>query len=190
MAQQIWQLMDGLALALDQAAAYISEMGCSFSDYGEIYRLRRSMLLQERGSWFLGHPESVTTTFLLSFEKIVQNSSAAADILRICAFLYAVAIPEELLQKAGIHLGPLIVPVAADLDAWNRAISILRAYSLVQHDIRNRTLTVHRLVQAVLADSMDEPARKHWAQRPVPVVAAAFPFPGPPKLASLRRQFA
>lgn len=176
-ARQIWRHMEGLPLALDQAGAYILETGCSFSDYIAIYQNQRSLLLQSRGNLFtLEHPLSVTSTFLLSAQKIEQMNPIAIELLRTCAFLYAEAIPEDVILEGAMHLGPHLTSIAKDLNVWNQAIAILRAYSLVRRDGERRILSVHRLVQTVMKDEMDESTQKQWAERVVRVIAQQFPF--------------
>ncbi len=109
----IWQEMEGLPLALDQAGAYIHETGCSFFDYRELFTSRRAALLQRRGKRFIGHEASVASTFSLAFEKIKSLNSVSADILRACSFLQSEAIPEELFEKGAEHLGLQIAPRAS-----------------------------------------------------------------------------
>jgi hypothetical protein len=69
---ELAQIMDGLPLALDQAAAYIEETGCGLDGYLERYQTRRTRLLNLRGSATSDHPEAVATTWSLSFEKMQQ----------------------------------------------------------------------------------------------------------------------
>jgi tetratricopeptide (TPR) repeat protein len=57
----------------------------------------------------------------------------------------------------------------------NAAIENLRAHSLLGRSRSTQTLSIHRLDQAVLEDTMDEAARTLWAERAVRVVNAAFP---------------
>ncbi|QBD77308.1 hypothetical protein EPA93_15435 [Ktedonosporobacter rubrisoli] len=47
----------------------------------------------------------------LSFEKVEQTNVAAADLLRLCAFLHPDAIPEEIIVKGAPYLGK-------HLDLW------------------------------------------------------------------------
>ncbi|GHO56521.1 helix-turn-helix domain-containing protein [Ktedonobacter robiniae] len=49
-AETIVTEMDFLPLALDQAGAYIEEVGCNLSTYLELYRTHRKELLQRRGT--------------------------------------------------------------------------------------------------------------------------------------------
>ena len=66
-------------------------------------------------------------------------------------------------------------PLATDELTFNEAIRALHAYSLVRRDLPGKTLSVHRLVQAVLRDAMNEETQRLWAERTVRAVAAAFP---------------
>jgi hypothetical protein len=49
-AKEIVEILDGLPLALDQAGAYIDEIGCGLSGYLESYEKRHSELLKKRGA--------------------------------------------------------------------------------------------------------------------------------------------
>ncbi len=96
LARQIVECMDGLPLALDQAGAYIEEVGCSLSAYLDMYYTCQQELLQRRGHLPIHHPESVTTTWTLSFQQVEQVNPVASDLLRLCAFLDPDTIPEDL----------------------------------------------------------------------------------------------
>jgi hypothetical protein len=178
-ARAICEELGGLPLALDQAGAYIEETGCSLAEYQRLYQRRRADLLAERrGQLVDDHPLPVATTWSLSFAQVEQKSPAAADLLRLCTFLAPDAIPEEMITQGAEYLGPQIAPVGADSYLLNQAIEALRAYSLLRREASSGTtpsLSVHRLVQAVLKDQMDEQSRQQWAQRAVRAVNAAFP---------------
>ena len=199
-AEQIVAAMDGLPLALDQAGAYIEETKSDLSTYLECYRARRAVLLGRRGRRDHDHPDSVATTWSLSFERVEQQSAAAADLLRLCAFLAPDAIPEEiitvfmsaitqatkptLLKRALLWLRQQTGKTASssssqrgakDTFVLDEAISVLRAYSLIRRDPAEQTLSVHRLVQAVLKDAMPDEEQKLWATLAVLAVNAVFP---------------
>jgi hypothetical protein len=53
------------------------------------------------------YPESVATTWALSFENIEKANPAAAELLRFCAFLYPDQIPEEMFSKGAQTPVPL-----------------------------------------------------------------------------------
>jgi hypothetical protein len=120
------------------------------------------------------HPLSVATTWSLSFEQVEQKNPAAADLLRMLAFL----APDAILTQGASHLGPLLAPIGADVYLLNEAIEALRAYSLLRREGSSEAgclLSVHRLMQVVLKDQMDEQSRGQWRGRAVRAVAAAFP---------------
>jgi hypothetical protein len=177
MAEEISRLMDGLPLALDQAGAYIEESACGLAVYLDIYRAQRAMLLQERGGLAIDHPEPVATTWFLALEKIEQSNPAAVDLLRFCAFLDPVSISEEMIISGASDLGPLPQPTIAHPRRFNAAIKELLKFSLIRRDPRKNVLTVHRLVQAVIKDGMNEERQREWAERAVRVISHAFPDP-------------
>ncbi len=174
-AKELTQIMGGLPLALDQAGAYIEETECSLSDYRERYQTRQASLLNRRGNLVGAHPASVSTTFFLSFEKVERANPAAAELLRVCAFLAPDAIPEEILTEGASELGAALESVAADPLVLDETLAALRTYSLLRRHAESKTLTIHRLVQAVLKDRMDEKTQLQWAERTVYAVNQVFP---------------
>ena len=92
-----------------------------------------------RGSLAIDHLESVTTTLSLCFEKVKHINPAAAELLRLCAFLYADALPEKLIIKGADELGPILGPLVADPLALGEALKDLRAFSLVQRHAEAKT---------------------------------------------------
>ena len=174
-AEELWAVMDGLPLALDQAGAYITAVQCSISEYLQRYRHHRIALLQERGGAIPEHPDAVATTWDLSFERVEQKNPAAAALLRLCAFLAPDAIPEELISGGATHLASPLQALATSAKLLDEAISTLRTYSLVQRDPATRMLSLHRLVQAVLQDKLEERQRRTWAEHAISAVNAAFP---------------
>lgn len=191
LALQISRELGGLPLALDQAGAYLEETGMDLEQYWQIYQQHRTDLLQRRGNLAVDYPAPVATTWSLSFQRVEEKNPAAAELLRLCAFLAPDAIPEEFLI-AGASLGPdaipgdimiagalfkpVLAPVAADTFRHNQVIESLRAYSLIRRDPREKTLSIHRLVQAVIQNQLSEEERHTWAERVVLMVYAVLPL--------------
>ena len=73
-----------------------------FSDYLKAFRKRRVTLL-ERAGGLVPH-DGVAVTWAANFEAVERASPAAADVLRISAFLAPDAIPFELFLKGGRSL--------------------------------------------------------------------------------------
>jgi len=172
---EISRVLGGLPLALDQAGAYIKETPCSLSDYLTLYQARAADLLHARGGTHSDYPDSVATTWSLSFEKVTQACPPAAELLHLCAFLYPDEIPEELITDGAPHLSPVLQPVAIDPLQLDSTIKELRRFSLLHREPDTRTFTIHRLVQRVLQDRMDVDSQRQWAERTVLAVSRAFP---------------
>ncbi len=168
--------LGGLPLALDQAGAFVAATGVSLAEYLDLYRQRGQKLRAQRGPLDLAHP-SVTVTFTLAFEKVAERNPAAVELLRACAFLHPDAIPEELLIEGAPEWGE---PLAAALaDSWARVelFATLNRFSLLARALDTQTLTLHRVVQAVLRDELDEDSQRRWAERAVRAVDRGFPDP-------------
>jgi transcriptional regulator with XRE-family HTH domain len=171
-AREITQLMGGLPLALDQAGAYIEEVAYSTRDYVNLYFRHHAYLLQRRGLFPLNHPDAVVTTWSLSFEKLQQINPLAANLLCLCAFLHAEAIPEELLSSGIIDIDSSIIN---DLLVLNEAVSALLQYSLLHRDVQAKTFGLHHLLQLVLRDTFTEQEMRRWIERAVSIVDSALP---------------
>jgi tetratricopeptide (TPR) repeat protein len=174
-AEKLVQALDGLPLALDQAGAYINETGCGVSGYLERYHVYRARLLKKRGTMVTDYPETVATTWSLSFEKVYEINPVATELLNFCAFLHPDAIPEELITEGAPYLGPKLRTLASDLIAFDEVMEALRAYSLIQRNPDTKTLSMHRLVQAVLIDNLNDEQQRQWAERVVYTVNQLFP---------------
>jgi tetratricopeptide (TPR) repeat protein len=170
--------LDGLPLALDQAGAYIEEAPSSLAEYLDLYREQRAALLDRRGIAASGHPESVTTTFTLSFTKVQKDQPAAAELLQLCAFFHPDAIPEALLVQGTSHLSPLLQSTVSNPIQFREALTTLSKYSLLNRNVSAKTLSTHRLVQAILRDMMDEAMQRQWAEQVVRVMVRAFALEG------------
>jgi tetratricopeptide (TPR) repeat protein len=163
-----------LPLALEQAGAYMELPGRSLARYLELFRSRRREL------WGREVPPSdyektVATTWELAMDEVRKESTAAADLLNLLAFLSPDDIPLELLRQGGELLPePLAGAVADDL-AWDDALAALQRYSLV--DVRSAadSLSVHRLVQAVVRDRLHQGSREMWAKVAVDLLYPGFP---------------
>ena len=166
-AEKIVQVVDGLPLALDQASAYIEETGCGLSGYLHLYQIHRADLLKVRGELTSDHPEPVATTWSLAFERLEQANPAAADLLRLCAFLAPDAIPEEIIIEGPSNLGSNLQSLLGNTYRLNMAVKSLLAFSLIRRDAKSHMLTIHRLVQAVIKDVMDKDTQYQWARRAV-----------------------
>jgi transcriptional regulator with XRE-family HTH domain/tetratricopeptide (TPR) repeat protein len=175
LARSIAHVMGGLPLALNQAASYIEETGCGLAGYLRLIEAQLAKMLNvDDHASISDHHTSVTATWTLSFEKIKQNK-AAAELLYLCAFLSPEKIYEEFIIESAPALEAGLQVIATNPIELHWAIAELRKYSLLRTDPDSGVLSIHRLVQTVIQDTMDEETRRYWAERTIKVVNQAFP---------------
>jgi tetratricopeptide (TPR) repeat protein len=177
-AGELVQELGGLPLALDQAGAYMEETPCRIGEYLQLYRTHRAALLRRRGGLVGDHPASVATTWSLAFAIVEQASPAAADLLRLCAFLHPDAIAEDLLRQGMNQLEPPLQGLGTDELAFHEAVRTLGVYSLLRRDPTSQSLSLHRLVQAVLIDAMASETRQAWVERIILLLSTVLPESG------------
>lgn len=175
-AENIVIALDRFPLALDQAGAYIEETGCNFADYLQMYQTHRKNLLAQRGVQITNYPDSVATTWSLSFLKVEQANPAAAELLRLCAFLAPDKIPEELIRDGTAQWSPPLQQAAANLFTFNKMMADLLKFSLVKRLSDAKAFSIHRLVQIVQMDRMEPEEQRQWAERVVRAVNSVFPW--------------
>jgi tetratricopeptide (TPR) repeat protein len=162
-----------LPLALAHAGAYMEETGTAIASYLKTFSARQTALLA-KAKPPEDYPATVATTWEISFRAVEKESEAAGQLMDLCAFLAPDDIGRDMLKSGAAHLPePLAAAIADDLQ-WDEAVRALRKYSLVE--VQDGALSVHRLVQAVVRDRLDEEGRKKWADAAVEVVNSGFPF--------------
>ena len=170
-AHALAETLGDLPLALEQAGAYIEETGISLSAYLKLFQERRKELLR-RGKPD-AYPDTVATTWDISFRKAREEVPASADLLKLCAFLAPDDIPKSLLTDGVEHLPESLASAVKDEMKLNDAVAALKRYSLMT--VADDSLSVHRLVQAVARDRLSDVDRKRWAEAAVRLVNDAFP---------------
>ncbi|GCE07841.1 helix-turn-helix domain-containing protein [Dictyobacter aurantiacus] len=152
-------------LALDQAGAYIEETGCSIREYHHLYQQHHHALLARRGRQYVGHPDSVVTTLSFAFEQVECANQAAAEFLRLCAFLKPDRISEELLINGAPHWPHALRTAVSDRLRFDQMCKTLLAFSLVKRLPEKRMLSVHRLVQLVQMERLTLEEQRQWDER-------------------------
>jgi tetratricopeptide (TPR) repeat protein len=158
-ARLLADLLEGLPLALHQAAGYIKEQRLTLADYLALYEQEAADLL----GWFKKHlipyagpeelgPRPVLITWKTSFEKLDADTRFW---LLVFAHFAPDPIPEFLLDSA---------PDAADEvktrhRAAKRALAQAETYSLLTRDPDQPRFKLHRLVQHILRLTASEPDR-------------------------------
>src|SRR5271165_960616 len=137
LARDLAEELGRLALALEQAGAYIAHQTISFARYLQEWKRNRGKVL----TWFepgvMHYHASVAVTWQTS---VVQLTKAARELLELLAWLAPEPIPESLLDVAIYEAG-----IGEQYDA----VADLAAFSLVTRDRDKPQFSVHRLVQDV-----------------------------------------
>jgi tetratricopeptide (TPR) repeat protein len=175
-AKKISHEVGGLPLAIDQAGAYINQTGCGVSEYLDLLHDSMADLLDRRGDLDFEH-RSVTATYTASLAELAKLNEAAAELMKGVAFLAPDAIPEEIFTEGATEFPEALQKEAANRLKWNDAIAAAFKFSLLERDAGNKTISVHRMVQAVAKAGMTLEDRAQWAERVVKAVSAAFPDP-------------
>ena len=157
--------LGGLPLAITQAGAHLAETFRSVGDYRRLYQKQGLKLLDIRSDF---DHAPVTITFRLAVNQLMQRSvhgAAAAEMVRLCAFLDPEAIPETALAHG----------LGADSETLDALCAAVCGYSLAARNADDRTLSVHRLVQKATQETLTPQERRLWRERAVRAVAAATP---------------
>jgi tetratricopeptide (TPR) repeat protein len=161
-----------LPLALEQAGAYIKETGISFPDYLERFKKDRKKLLKHGKP--INYPDTVATTWEISFQAVQQERSAAVDLLNLCAFLSPDAIARWMLEEGAKQLPEPLAACIKDTGEFDESIAVLKRYSLI--NVADGLISVHRLVQAVVQDRMSLQEQRTWAESALKLLNEAFSF--------------
>jgi hypothetical protein len=163
--------LDRLPLALEQACAYIKTRNKSIAGYLELLRQRKTELLKFPPSR-KDYDYTVATILEILFQQVQEESKAGGNLLNLCAFLAPERIPKSLISGGATHLPEPLASALADELKFDDALAALRRYSLLT--VADKSLSVHRLVQAVTRDRLSDEERKTWAVAAVSLVNDAF----------------
>jgi hypothetical protein len=168
---QLAEALGDLPLALEQAAAYLEETASCPGEYLDLLSERARELFA------LGQPAStaqtIATTWAVSLTRLREEAPAAEDLLVLCAFLAADDIPRSLPVEQATRLPERLAATVADPLTYQQTIAALRRYSIVKTSINS--LSVHRLVQAVVRQRLDPDQQQHSANIAVHLLRTALP---------------
>ncbi len=170
-AETVARTLGCLPLALEQAAGYMEGSGRELTSYAALLQTRLVDLMEQGKPE--DYPRPVVSTWQLSFERVEDEQPAAAGLLRLCAFLAPDEIPVSLFQTGAGRLSDELRQVLADDVALDRTIVALRQYSLLER--QGDRLWMHRLVQAVVRESLAVPQRESWHAAAIRLLRAAYP---------------
>ncbi|KAJ1337372.1 protein O-GlcNAc transferase [Microdochium nivale] len=139
-ADDLLTLLDGLPLALAQAASYLRETGASIPKYLELYRRQWDKLMTSGASRPLldYNQGSIATTWTISFGQIETKDGHAASLLRLWAFLDNKHLWHGLLIVAGRgdtgkrKWPQWLIGLAVSEFRFLEAVGLLLRYSMIE----------------------------------------------------------
>ncbi|MER6947187.1 FxSxx-COOH system tetratricopeptide repeat protein [Nonomuraea sp. NPDC000554] len=172
-AHRLAEALGDLPLALEHAGALQVETGMPVDQYLRLLENETTRLLGT--SKPSDYPMSMTAAWALSVSQLMERSPDAVELLRCCAFFGPEPIPRDLLDRLPEDFagGSRLAGMLGDPIRMIPAIRELGRYALVRIDSETRTITVHRLVQALLRDELPEPERASFRREVHTLLAAA-----------------
>lgn len=175
--------LDGLPLALEQASAFIVRQRIDFATYLRTYRKRGLSQLEKEKAKTGQYFSSVLKTWTINFEAVTAENPAASALLELSAFLAPDAIPYCILIAGADHLGDLLTNYIGhdgnDCEERQLALcellALLSQYSLINWDPDQNAYSVHRLVQAVVRDEIEQTTAYSWLEIVTVAITDAYP---------------
>jgi tetratricopeptide (TPR) repeat protein len=152
--------LDGLALALEQAGAYIDKQRLSLAEYLQRWEAKRPDVLDWHDLRLMQYPASVAVTWVTTF---AQLTAMERRLLEILAWLAPDPIPLFLVDAA-----PLVEVIADPREA----LTGLAGYSLARFDASGDAVLIHRLVQEITRGRIPEADRASTLQTALNAVDA------------------
>ena len=143
--------LDGLALGILQATAYLNAVAITIAEYHQRWKSNAELVRSWHDPARADYPASVATTWLTTFDQLAPASQA---LLNLLAWFAPDPIPRFILKPLAekkLHPDPLL-----GTDPY-KALGELVNYSLAQPDTAGTAFSVHRLIQQVSADRQPNP---------------------------------
>jgi tetratricopeptide (TPR) repeat protein len=172
-ADRLAATLGDLPLALDQARYWCAATGMTVSEYLSLFEGHvRELLSEGKPPWY---PTTIAAFVSLAVERLREARPEVAQLLELFAFLGAEPISVGMLSRAReAALSEPLRPVLRESIPLNRAVRDLRRYGLAKVDPDQR-IQVHRLVQMVLREELDEGRTKQSLENVQRIFAAANP---------------
>lgn len=175
-ALRLAELLDGLPLALEQAAAYIAHTQISIAEYLEVWESECDSVLGWYDEGVMQYPAPLAVTWQRTFRQLAPSAQA---LLRLVAHLAPDPIPvamfesgAEILRKAAQRLcceageEVAVRPLRED-------VAELAGLSLIAR--QGGTITVHPVVQEVIRHRIPEDSRAAWIELAMDLLAQHGP---------------
>ncbi|MFF3500057.1 FxSxx-COOH system tetratricopeptide repeat protein [Streptomyces sp. NPDC003247] len=159
-AARVAEALGNLPLALEQAAAWLSETGMPVDEYLQIFEDERADLDSQRGELLaagvpVDYPEPVAAAWNMSLGRLAERHAGAHQLLQVCSFFAPEPIARRIFTGVrGVELPAELTEVLRDPVKLGQAIREINRFSLIRINHRDNTIQMHRLVRAVLVGRM------------------------------------
>jgi tetratricopeptide (TPR) repeat protein len=177
-ARLVAEKLGDLPLAIEQAGAWLAETGTPAAVYMQELDFQLTSMLELTQP--VDYPVPVAVTWRLSFDRLREQSPAAAKLLELCAFFGPEPISLQLLYSD--EMMKALVPLDSRLKervVLGQLIRQITRFALAKVDQANNSMQVHRLVQAVIKAQLNTPEERDFAMHEVhKVLVGARPRQG------------
>ena len=177
-AVQIVNELGCLALAIEQAASFIRSAVNGLAEFLPIFRKSQHQFLGRKLAKSHPYSNSLAATFLISYNKVHDDpilGDQAIHLLRLLAFLNPDGILVDFLRSGSQGLDSGLRQVIEDDMVFHDALELLQRYSLVTLSQQKDAIVIHRLVQAVIKDQLDNAELQTSREYVVCVCDMVFP---------------
>lgn len=176
-ALRLAELLDGLPLALEQAAAYIAHTQISLAEYLDIWESECDSVLGWYDEGIMQYPAPLAITWQRTFRQLAPT---AQGLLRLIAHLAPDPIPLEMLKAGEAILCKAAQRLCAEAGEEVRLrplrddLAELTGLSLISR--QGGIMTVHRVVQEVIRQRVPEESQAAWIELAMELVGEYGPL--------------
>jgi MinD-like ATPase involved in chromosome partitioning or flagellar assembly/tetratricopeptide (TPR) repeat protein len=176
-AEEVAEKLGDLPLAIEQAGAWLTATLMPVSQYLELLDTQLMRMLDENPP--LGYEKTTAATWLLSLDRLRQTKPAAAKLLEVCAFFAPEPISTKLIYSSRFTQVLLTFdPALRDPILQGQLLREIGRYALATVDSAHRGIQIHRLVQAVIRNSLSA-ADQQAGREDVQQILASYERGGP-----------
>lgn len=173
--------LDGLPLALAQAASYIREAKCSIVTYVDMYKNEWDRLMKEDSFQSLDYEKSIATTWTVSFNAIQTENEDAANMLRLWAFIDNKDMWHGLFMFKVRYGGnnyeyipQWVRDIATQMSKFLDIIRLLKRYSMIEaQESTEDSYTMHPVVHRWMQHMQDHNDKTRYVAIAVLLIANA-----------------
>jgi Domain of unknown function (DUF4062)/NB-ARC domain len=141
-AHELAKVLEGLALGLEQAGAFIYQMRCSFGDYLGRWHAREQKVRTWHDARLMQYPLSIAVTWDTSFEQL---GWAACVLINLLCCLAPEPVPRALITGAKLRIQNAANETPAEEGDLEEALIELAGFSMIKWETGNQAFGIHRI---------------------------------------------